>query len=110
MTDINVPPRAFQVGDDVVCLNFGIGKVTSNIGLYGLTIQVKFNNTVQEYTANGQFFPNSKRCLFHADEYVQVTVKVTVTDPVIYKMQNLESRIDALEELIKHPLLHADKI
>ena len=110
MTDINVPPRAFQVDDDVVCLNCGIGKVTSNTGLYGFPIKVKFNNSKEEYTANGQFFPNSKRCLFHADEYVQVTVKVNVTEPVRHKMQNLESRIDALEELIKHPLLHADKI
>ena len=88
MTDINVPPRDFKVGDDVVCLNFGIGKVTSNTGLYGMPIKVKFDNTKEEYTENGAFVTNSKRCLFHADE----NVKVTVTNPVydyqlIYKLK-----------------------
>ena len=78
MTDINVPPRPFKVGDDVVCLNFGIGKVTSNTGLYGMPIKVKFDNTKEEYTENGAFVTNSKRCLFHADE----NAKVTVTEPV----------------------------
>ena len=78
MTDINVPPRAFKVGDEVVCLNFGLGKVILNTGLYGFPIKAKFNNAAEEYTANGQLFPMSKRCLFHADE----NVKVSITEPV----------------------------
>ena len=78
MTDINIPPRDFKVGDEVVCLNFGIGQVTSNTGLYGFPIKVKFGNTKEAYTASGQFVPHGKRCLFHADE----NVKVTVIEPV----------------------------
>ena len=91
MTDINIPPRAFKVGDDVVCLNFGTGKVTSNTGLYGFPIQVKFNNMVQGYTNNGQRLATSKRCLFHADENVKVTVTAPVYEyQVIFKRKEFE--------------------
>ena len=82
MADINVPPKHFEINDEVYCLNFGNGKVTSNTGLYGMPIKVEFDNTKQEYTKNGAFVTNSKRCLFHADE----NVKVTVTEPN-YKYQ-----------------------
>ena len=92
MTDINVPPRDFKVGDEVVCLNFDIGKVESNTGLHEYPIKVRFNDVAENYTANGQIYTTSKRCLFHADE----NVKVTVTEPVyeyqvLYKLKEYEA-------------------
>ena len=92
MTDINVPPRDFKVGDDVVCLNFGIGQVTSNTSLYGFPIKVKFGNTKEAYTASGQFVPHGKRCLFHADENVKVTVTALVYEyQILYKLKEYEA-------------------
>ena len=107
MTDINVPPRDFKVGDEVYCLNYGHGKVSYINNNSSLPILVNYaNGNNNFYTENGKLnslFVN--RCLFHADENVQVTVKRNIADPVEYKMQNLESKIEALEELIKHAVI-----
>ena len=106
MTDINVPPRGFKAGENVVCLNCDIGEVVEINVNSELPVVVKFKNISQAYTNDGKLFKASaNRCLFHADEYVQVTVKRNIADPVEYKMQNLESKIEALEELIKHAVI-----
>ena len=103
MTDINVPPRPFKVGDEVYCLNSGKANVTE-IRDSQYSVFVTFDDGLNRpYTKTGKLYPRqTNRCLFHADEYVQVTVKKNITDPIKYKIQDLESRIEALEELIKH--------
>ena len=86
MTDINVPPRAFKVGDEVVCLNRGIGEVVSvddeASDLLYFPVRVLFKKNYQSYKRNGKLHSDYQRCLFHADE----NVKVTVTEAV-YKYQ-----------------------
>ena len=78
MTDLNVPPRPFQVGDEVVCLTCGKGKVTANYTNTIFSIEVDFIKHTEYYTTNGKFKPTlTNRCLFHADE----NVKVTGTEP-----------------------------
>ena len=86
MTDINVPPRDFKVGDKVYCLNLGEGEVVSTTGPGEYPIKVKNKNTIEYYTANGRIFLNGNRCLFYVDENVQVTITEPVYEyQVIYK-------------------------
>ena len=98
MTDINVPPRDFKVGDDVVCLNCDVGEVVEINVNSELPVVVKFKNISQAYTNDGKLFKASaKRCLFHADE----NVKVTVTEPV-YRYQVLFKRKEFANFEISH--------
>ena len=88
MTNINVLPKPFEIGDDVVCLNLGISKVTSIncSGEYPIKVKNKNKNTIEYYTANGRIFLNGNRCLFYVDENVQVTITEPVYEyQVIYK-------------------------
>ena len=87
MTNINVPPRDFKVGDDVVCLNCGKGKIVEYSGVV-YSVLVAFDDGLSErYTETGKLQPHYvDRCLFHADENVKVTV--TESEPV-YKYQVL---------------------
>lgn len=93
MTDINVPPRGFKAGDKVYCLNYGHGKVSYINNNSSLPILVNYaNGNNNFYTENGKLnslFVN--RCLFHADENVQVTVTAPVYEyQVIFKRKEFE--------------------
>ena len=73
MTDINVPPRDFKVGDEVVC--FLSGKISSVSYGGARPILINFDSGIETYTKQGKREPESaNRCLFHADENVKVTV------------------------------------
>ena len=117
MTDINVPPRAFKVGGDVVCLNCDVGEVVEINVNSELPVVVKFKNISQAYTNDGKLFKASaNRCLFHADE----NVKVTVTEPVYeWKVTSLSAIGDwvlahgwyrGIEEFITLHKFKADKV
>ena len=74
MTDINIPPRPFKIGDEVYCLNCGAGKVIEINLTSELPIVVKFKNINQAYSIDGKLFHACcNRCLFHADENAKVT-------------------------------------
>ena len=88
MNNINVPPRPFKVGDEVVC--FLSGKISSVSYGGARPILINFDSGIETYTEQGKREPESShRCLFHADE----NVKITVTEPV-YEYQILHKLKD----------------